>query len=582
MCKMEVLEAQLHDMNWFMGYVGGNDPYNAKPDDAFGLFRLSFSSGHFDYSEKNNFRNAFLHNNAAFSDAAGNVAATFNGLWLTDRAFKTMKNGDSLYYTTEPKMYGYSDDALIQGGLFLPWPGHPDSVFLFYSSNANVGGATGGVVFASRHLQYALIRLSGNDGLGEVIQQRNVLIEDTIQYGMLTAARHANGRDWWMLINERNSNRFYRLLVDPDGVHLLGQQKVTEVVKYGAGGQAVFSPDGKYYAMFHGIDQAQGSYLYVYNFDRCQGVLSEQRIVHFSIGTFSGLAFSPNSRFLYQTPLKVAYQYDLEAPDLEASRVTVGEVDTTFFNPLLVTFNQMQLAPDGKIYISGSGSVKNLNVIHAPDEPGLTCLLEPHGITLPVHNFASVTSFPHYRLGPLDGSLCDTLGLHNRPVAWFRSQSDTLDILHVAFLDLSYYEPTDWDWDFGDGKTSFERHPKHHYESVGVYNVCLTVTNANSSSTFCRKLYLGVTSGTLEPDNLHGFSVLPNPTDAQIQVLLSEPAEAEGRLSIFDVSGHLAGQWTIPAGMQQLWLDLTNLPAGMYWVQWRNERGAAARRVVKR
>lgn len=544
-----------------MGYVGGNDPYNMKPDDAFGVFQLSFSSGHLDYSEKNNFRNGFVHNNAVFSDSEGNVIAVYNGQWLSDKAFQRMKNGDSLWYETEPKLYGYSDNALIQGGLFLPWPDHPDSLLLFYCSNANVGGSTGGVILASRHLQYALVKLSGNNGLGEVTQRRNVVIEDTIQYGMLTAAKHANGRDWWMLINERNSNRFYRLLLDPDGIHLLGQQTVNEVVEYGAGGQAVFSPDGKHYAMFHGIDQSKGSYLYVYDFDRCNGLLSNQRIIHFPIATFSGLAFSPNSRYLYQSPLEYVYQYDMKAPDWEASRVTVGVLDTTFFNPYLVTYNQMQLAPDGKIYISGSSSVKNLSVIHAPDEPGLACQMEPHGITLPVHNFASVTSFPHYRLGPLDGSPCDTLGLDNRPVAWYRHAPDTLDHFKVAFHDLSYYEPTAWHWDFGDGQKSTERHPTHQYDSAGVYQACLTVSNVNSSSTHCKTLQLG-TSVTDDPALKSRVQVLPNPFNERLSVLWN--TELHGAIfHLYDLTGRIVRTERMVLGVNEI--DTGGLPPGAYF-----------------
>lgn len=574
-CQAGVLLAQLHDVNWFMGYIGGNDPYNMKTDDAFGVFQLSFASGHLEYSERNNFRNGFVHSNAAFSDSEGNIITVYNGRWLSDKGFKIMKNGDSLWYETEPKLYGYSDDALIQGGFFLSWPDHPDSLLLFYCSKANVGGATGGVIFASRHLQYALIRLSGNNGLGEVTQRRNIVIEDTIQYGMLTAAKHANGRDWWMLINERNSNRFYRLLLDPDGIHLLGQQTVNELVEYGAGGQAVFSPDGKHYAMFHGIDQSKGSYLYVYDFDRCGGWLSNQRIIHFPIATFSGLAFSPNSRYLYQSPLEYVYQYDMEVPDWEASRVTIGVIDTTFFNPYLVAYNQMQLAPDGKIYISGSSSVKNLSVIHAPEEPGLACQMEPHGITLPVHNFASVTSFPHYRLGPLDGSPCDTLGLDNRPVAWYRYASDTLDHLKVAFHDLSYYEPTAWMWDFGDGKKSTERHSTHQYDSAGVYQVCLTVSNVNSSSTHCKTLQLG-TSAADTPEIQVAVQVSPNPFREWLSVSLSATLRSPV-LHLYDALGRPVREQLLAFGITRV--EAGDLAAGMYFWEVTAVQGASRQSI---
>jgi PKD repeat protein len=45
----------------------------------------------------------------------------------------------------------------------------------------------------------------------------------------------------------------------------------------------------------------------------------------------------------------------------------------------------------------------------------------------------------------------------------------------VAFQDATYGQVTAWRWDFGDGKTSTERHPQHRYEKPGEYVVTLEV-----------------------------------------------------------------------------------------------------------
>ncbi len=52
------------------------------------------------------------------------------------------------------------------------------------------------------------------------------------------------------------------------------------------------------------------------------------------------------------------------------------------------------------------------------------------------------------------------------------SQQDRL----VAFRDASYGELTQWNWDFGDGTSSAERHPIHRYEEPGEYIVTLKVS----------------------------------------------------------------------------------------------------------
>ncbi len=49
--------------------------------------------------------------------------------------------------------------------------------------------------------------------------------------------------------------------------------------------------------------------------------------------------------------------------------------------------------------------------------------------------------------------------------------------LSVQFTDISPFEPTGWQWDFGDGSTSAEQNPVHVYSTPGVYTVNLTATN---------------------------------------------------------------------------------------------------------
>ena len=130
-----------------------------------------------------------------------------------------------------------------------------------------------------------------------------------------------------------------------------------------------------------------------------------------------------------------------------------------------------------------AGTVNTLHVIHSPDLPGSDCRFEQHGVQLPTLNNTTLPNFPNYRLGPLDGSPCDTLGLDNIPAAHFRWEFwDTMSPLHVYFTDLSVYEPTEWHWDFGDGKFSEEQNPVHQYSKGGEWTVILTVEGKEGKS----------------------------------------------------------------------------------------------------
>lgn len=55
----------------------------------------------------------------------------------------------------------------------------------------------------------------------------------------------------------------------------------------------------------------------------------------------------------------------------------------------------------------------------------------------------------------------------------------------ISFTDISTNSPTSWFWDFDDGTTSTEANPEHTFVTNGVYNVCLTATNAVGSDTYC-------------------------------------------------------------------------------------------------
>lgn len=560
--------AQLHDNTWLIGYQGGTS--------EFGITEFTFSGGSLVVENSSHEIAAFEDLNACFSDSSGIFFAAFNGAWLVDKSGKKMKGGDSIRYENEPNLFGYSDSDIPQGGMFLPWPGHPDSLLLFYVSQGNAG-IPSFVELASLHLQYALIRPSGNGGLGEVTERRHVVIEDTIQYGRLSACKHANGRDWWLMINEWNSNRWYRYLLDPGGVHLLGQQEIGLPMIDGFS-MSVYSPNGQHYAAYNGISLDDGGYLDVYDFDRCAGLFENHRQIFFGLGTIGGVAISPNSRYLYLSKETQLFQYDLKAQDLASSQILVDTFDG-FVSTSYAIFYQPQLAPDGKIYICCLGSTKVMHVIHSPDEAGIACQFQQHSIPLPFYNGQSLTSSPYYRLGPLDGSPCDTLGIDNHPKAWWRYQQDTLDLLDIAFHDLSYYEPEIWSWDFGDGSPgSTERHPSHHFDSAGAYQVCLTVSNANSTDMHCKTLYLGV-SAIDNPTLQQPASVLPNPFRDHLRVALSVNLR-NPVFYLYNQVGALLYKEPLGFGIKEV--EVSSLPQGIYfWEVVNDGERANAGKIVK-
>jgi hypothetical protein len=388
--------AQKHDYNWLMGYESvTNTP-------SFGISTLDFN---IDTVEKKQIKSLinFYITNASMSDKDGKLLFYSNGIDIADASHKKMKGAPN------PTMWDELGEAFAQGCLILPYPGSPSKYLLFNLSSKWVDLPTHqGTVGAS--INYFEIDMTQNNNLGAVTKI-DTLLRAYIERGNITATKHANGRDWWLLIHSLDSNEYYRYLISPEGIHLESTQIVGIPTLSGLG-QSVFSPDGSFYVHYSAVSKAKGVFLDIYDFDRCTGLLSNQRQLNYlPKPTAGGVAISPNSRFLYVSNRDYLDQYDLNTTDIFATRTKVAEYDG--FKPptfsAATSFFMLQLAPNGKIYGCNTNGTKYLHIIHQPDSLGLACKVEQHGLLLPTLNAQSLPNFPNYRLGALKGSACDTL-----------------------------------------------------------------------------------------------------------------------------------------------------------------------------
>lgn len=232
-----------------------------------------------------------------------------------------------------------------------------------------------------------------------------------MDYGKLTATKHANGEDWWILVPKFESNLYYRLMLTSNGLVVDSSQSIGTKVLSGVG-QAVFSPDGSRYARINMVGGIEGGSLDVYNFDRCTGLLSEHKSLFYDTITSSmGLAISPNSRFLFVSLRNYIVQYDLNDNNIFSTGDTVAIYDG-YTSPAPTRFSFAQNGPDGKIYLCTTGSTNVLHVINQPNLSGNSCEVIQHGVTLPTLNKFSIPNFPNYRLDPLDIS-CDSIITNN-------------------------------------------------------------------------------------------------------------------------------------------------------------------------
>ncbi|MEZ5058114.1 MAG: T9SS type A sorting domain-containing protein [Saprospiraceae bacterium] len=245
---------------------------------------------------------------------------------------------------------------------------------------------------------------------GIVEYKNQIILNDTLSDN-LTAVKHANGRDWWLILQKYilggESNEYLTFLITPEGIQGPFSQKVGKWWNdLTFTGQASFSTDGSKFAVMN-----PNNGLYLYDFDRCSGKLSNANHITFPGDTIlsSGVAFSENNRFLYVSTTLNVYQFDMESSNIASSKTVVARYDGFISGGLSSYFFQAMRGPNGKIYISAPNSVQHLHVIHNPNGKGADCDLRQHGLRLKSYIGWCTPNFPNYRLGALPDSPCDSL-----------------------------------------------------------------------------------------------------------------------------------------------------------------------------
>ena len=148
--------------------------------------------------------------------------------------------------------------------------------------------------------------------------------------------------------------------------------------------------------------------------------------------------------------------------------------------PLTVNFTDSSQAVAGSVYTWNTGAGNpphqggNFQITYAQAGiyyPELT-------ITTPAPESCTATK-----------KMTDGIQALELPVADFKFDPEEPTILnpYVSFVNLSQFA-TSYVWDFGDGSTSSEENPLHHYNLIGTYEVLLTASNSYCEDTALRTL----------------------------------------------------------------------------------------------
>ena len=346
-------------------------------------------------------------NNVSICDKNGNLLFHSNGCAVLNAEHKVMPNGDSI----NP---GYFFDTYWEGDCNNGYPGTQNILILTDPANQNGYYIIHKIILKKKEkptyyqdILYTYVDMTLDNGKGDVVKKNIVFYDDKKPLGSyLTAIRHANSKDWWILQPLRDTNLYATFLLDQNGLQLIKEQQIGKVFdrNASASGTATFSPDGTKYAYYNESDG-----LLLFDFDRNSGMLSNyRRVVPFDImgyGIFCSVEWSPNSRFVYTATSTKLHQIDTWEEDLQDGVRLIDTYDGTR-NPFFNGFFLMALAPDCRIYMCSTNGNRTYHVINKPNELGKECDFVQNGIVLPYYEGGSMPNFPRWRVDEEDK--CDS------------------------------------------------------------------------------------------------------------------------------------------------------------------------------
>jgi gliding motility-associated-like protein len=394
---------------------------------------------------------------ATISDDNGNLLFYTNGSLVWNRNHAPMPAGNGLF----------GNGAATQTAIIVPGP---QSTTKYYIFTVDTNGGP-------RGLCYSEVDMSLNGGLGDVTVKNIQLITPVTE--KLTAVRHGNGIDAWVVVHGWNNANFYSFEITSAGINITPVTSNVGVI-HGtnftqAHGYLKASNNAQKIACaIRGLNLAE-----LFDFNNANGQISNPVQLPLPTQVY-GLEFSPDNSLLYVGATSnpaVITQYNVNAGSTAAIQASATPICN--YAGLI---GGLQLGPDNKIYVCQFQS-QNLAVINQPNIAGVGC------------GFSSNAVF-------LGGRLAQ-YGLPNFLqsfvlVADF-TYSDTCSGSATQFtLTLPVPSPDSVRWNFDDPtsgalNTSILLNPSHIYQTAGSYDVNVIVYDGLLTDTVTYTINIATT-----------------------------------------------------------------------------------------
>jgi len=263
--------------------------------------------------------------------------------------------------------------SATQGGITFAMKYNPSKYYLFL-----LGASEQDTV----RLTCSIVDMTLDSGRGDIADEfKNMPLAVNLAE-KITAVKHSNGSDYWVVVHEWGTARFLSYKVGESGYISAPVVSVTGSVHSGyrnnRQGYMKISVDGKRLALAILAD----TLIEIFDFNSATGVVSNPISLRDTLFNDSyGLEFSPDATKLYVSQVDYpssVYQFDLNQNDALSIIASARKISP---DGVKYYYGGMQLGPDDKIYIAVRSN-PNLSVIHQPDSLYPLCDYRDKDITL--------------------------------------------------------------------------------------------------------------------------------------------------------------------------------------------------------
>ncbi|MES2767231.1 MAG: T9SS type A sorting domain-containing protein [Bacteroidota bacterium] len=467
LATLPTAHAQKEANHWLWGDSTRMDFTGGSPVTSFKSHQLGWGNANAVISDKETGKLLFYTDGSVVRDSTGNI----------------MPNGRNLL-ADEAKV----KQSASKGTVILPDPGNKNRYYIICTV---FSGTTPAPYTVITGLYYSIVDMTLNGGKGDVVVKHTPLLPNYIA-DFITAARDCDGKNFWIMVHYQFDHKFIAFKLTADGfsgqIYTAYLFDRPEYKTQYSNHKMIFSPSGRRLVMSNPFKETLSAVVEMFDFNQFSGKLENDMRIDIqpidTLSTFKGelVAFSPDNAKLYigtqrytNTASNEVYifQYDLTSGDKDtilASR----KIISTFKGNL----QDMQLAPDGKIYMVGGSEIF---AIEKPNLDGTACTfsfksnLKGESSGFP----ANFPNFPNFYFNEKPFQSCV------KPTAGFKAHAPICEGSHANFIDESENEPDYRKWEFPGGMPSVfigKNPPPIYYAKAGTYTVRLITKNVFGSN----------------------------------------------------------------------------------------------------